>query len=214
MRSPAESLETLLRSSTQLWRGGEIARSDSRGTGYVGLDARLPGGGWPVGALIEIAPECDGLGEVRLTLPALRSWCQEGRSIAFVQPPHIPYAPALARFGLPLSSLLWVVADGDEDARWAAEQLLREGAAAVLLWSAAQEDRALRRLQLAAEAGRACAFLYRPPSMLSHASPAAVRIALSAVEEAVGDEGVCVDLIKVRGGHTGKLVLPLRSASA
>ena len=203
-------LETLLRSSPHLWRGGEIARGDSRNTGYAGLDARLPGGGWPVGALIEIAPECDGLGELRLTLPALRAWCQEGRSIAFVQPPHIPYAPALARFGLPLGSVLWVVADGDEDARWAAEQLLREGAAAVLLWSAASEDRALRRMQLAAEAGKACAFLYRPPQMsghtsLSHASPAAVRIALSAV-----DAGVCVDLVKVRGGHAGKFVLPLR----
>ncbi len=201
----SESLETLLRGSPHsLWRGGEIARADARGTGYAALDARLPGGGWPTGALIELSPECEGLGELRLTLPALRSWCQEGRNIAFVRPPHIPYAPALARYGLPLSSLLWVVTDEDDDARWAAEQLLREGAAAVLLWSTVQEDRALRRLQLAAEAGKACAFLYRPPFMLSHASPAAIRIALSAA-----DEGVCVELVKVRGGLPGRLNLPL-----
>jgi cell division inhibitor SulA/protein ImuA len=140
-----------------------------------------------------------------LTLPALKAWCQEGRHIAFVRPPHIPYAPALARHGLPLNSLLWVVTDEDEDARWAAEQLLREGAAAVLLWSTVREDHALRRLQLAAEAGKACAFLYRPSLMLGQASPAAVRIALSAVED-----GVCLDLIKVRGGRAGKLNLPLR----
>ena len=205
MTSWAESLETLLRGSSHLWRGGEMARSDARSTGYAALDARLPGGGWPVGAVIEIAPQCDGMGELRLTLSALKSWCQEGRSVAFVRPPHIPYAPALARHGLALDSLFWVVADRDEDAHWAAEQLLREGAAAVLLWSTVQEDRALRRLQLAAEAGKACAFLYRPPSMLSHASPAAVRIALSAA-----DDGVRIDLIKVRGGPAGKLILPLR----
>ena len=204
MTSPAESLKTLLHRSSDLWRGGEMARIDARSTGYATLDARLPGGGWPVGTLIEIAPEHDGLGELRLTLPALKAWCQDGRSVAFVRPPHIPYAPALARYGLTLNSVLWVVADRDEDGRWAAEQLLREGAAAVLLWSTVREDRALRRLQLAAEAGKACAFLYRPPLALTHASPAALRIAVSAAED-----GVSLDIVKVRGGHPGRLVLPL-----
>jgi hypothetical protein len=204
MTSTAESLQALLRSSSHLWRGRETARVDARSSGYAALDARLPGGGWPLGTLIEIAPECDGLGELRLTLPTLKSWCQDGRSVAFVRPPHIPYAPALARYGMTLNSLLWVVADRDEDGRWAAEQLLREGAAAVLLWSTVQEDRALRRLQLAAETGKACAFLYRPPSMLTQASPAAIRIALSAA-----DDGMSLNLVKVRGGQSGRLVLPL-----
>ena len=205
----AESLQTLLRDFPHLWRGGETARVDARSTGYAALDARLPGGGWPVGTLIEISSAYDGLGELRLTLPALKSWCQDGRNVAFVRPPHIPYAPALARCGLTLSSLLWVVADRDEDGRWAAEQLLREGAAAVLLWSTVQEDRALRRLQLAAEAGKACAFLYRPPLMLTQASPAAVRIAVSAA-----DDGVSLDLVKVRGGHPGSLILALDADAA
>jgi hypothetical protein len=89
---------------------------------------------------------------------------------------------------------------------WAAEQLLREGAAAVLLWSAVQQARALRRLQLAAETGGACAFLYRSPSTLRNASPAALRIALSAA-----GEDVRVDIVKVRGGHPHALTLPLRS---
>jgi hypothetical protein len=209
MNSPssrlAEPLERLLRDSPHLWRGETLARIDARATGYPALDAHLPGSGWPIGALIEIAPACDGLGELSLTLPALRSWCREGRSIAFVHPPYTPYAPALARYGLHLDSVLWIAADRDEDARWAAEQLLREGAAAVLLWSAVQQDRALRRLQLAAESGRACAFLYRSPPMLSNASPAALRIALSAV----GDD-VRADIVKVRGGHPHALTLSLR----
>ena len=74
----------------------------------------------------------------------------------------------------------------------------------LLLWSAVEEERALRRLQLAAEAGRACAFLYRSPTALRHASPAAVRLALSAA----GD-GLCVDIVKVRGGHPGKVIIQL-----
>jgi hypothetical protein len=204
MSSSAEPFHALLRRSSQLWRGRELARVDARSTGYTALDAKLPGGGWPIGTLIEITPAYDGMGELKLIVPALKSWCQDGRSVAFVCPPHIPYAPALARCGLLLSSLLWVVAANDEDGRWAAEQLLREGAAAVLLWSTAREDRALRRLQLAAEAGKACAFLYRPPGTLTQASPAAIRIALSA---AAG--GVSLDLIKVRGGHPGRMLLSL-----
>lgn len=204
----AESLQALLRSSPHVWRGGETARVIARSSGYAALDARLPGGGWPIGALIEIAPKSDGCGELRLTLPALKSWCQDGKSVAFVRPPHVPYAPALARHGLTLSSLLWVAADTDKDACWAAEQLLRDGAAAVLLWSSAREDRALRRLQLAAETGKACAFLYRPP-VLSSASPAALRIGLSAVAG-----GINLDLVKVRGGQPGKLVLPLPRPAA
>ena len=207
----AESLQALLRSSPHVWRGGEIARIDARSSGYAALDARLPGGGWPIGTLIEIAPKSEGCGELRLTLPALKSWCQDGRSVAFVRPPHVPYAPALARYGLTLNSLLWVAADSDEDGRWAAEQLLRDGAAAVLLWSAALEDRALRRLQLAAETGKACAFLYRPPSVLGSASPAALRMGLSAVKEG---NAIDLDIVKVRGGRPGKLVLPLQRPAA
>ena len=201
--SPA-ALATLLQGSTQIWRGRELARTDARTTGYAALDARLPGGGWPVGALIEIAPACDGLGELRVTMPALKAWCTEGRTVAFVDPPYTPYAPALTRFGIPLTSFLWITATRDDDARWATEQLLREGAAAVLLWSAVKEDRALRRLQLAAEAGRACAYLYRSPQMLSNASPAALRLFLSPQ-----DGGIRVDLKKVKGGHTGGVTVPL-----
>jgi len=203
--SRSEPLDALLRHSPHLWRGGEMARLQARSTGFAELDARLPGGGWPVGALIEIVPACEGLGELSLTLPALRAWSAEGRNVALIRPPHIPYAPALARYGVSLDALLWIAAPCDQDACWAAEQLLREGAGAVLLWSATEEDRALRRLQLAAETGKACAFLYRSSATLSSASPAAVRIAL--YPEA---EGIRAELLKVRGGRTGRLILPLR----
>jgi protein ImuA len=208
MSSQPILLQTLLESSRLLWKGGERAKVEALSTGYPTLDARLPGGGWPLGSLIEIIPHCAGLGELTLLLPALRAWAQTAGCVALVQPPHIPYAPAFAQRGIALNFLLWVVPTTDEDGRWAAEQLLREGAAAVLLWSCIQEDRALRRLQLAAEAGKSCAFLYRPPTTLTQSSPAAVRIALSA-----GTDETNVDIVKVRGGRPARCVLALHPLS-
>ncbi len=191
-----------------------MARVPARATGFAALDACLPGGGWPVGALTEIVPACDGLGELSLVLPALRSLCEAGRAVALVNPPYTPYAPALAKAGLSLDSLLWVHAVRDEEGRWAAEQLLREGAAAVLLWSSAREERALRRLQLAAEAGRACAFLYRRrpegrPQGRIEPSPAALRVALYPAEG-----GLRVELVKIRGAPASQVALPLGGSFA
>ena len=161
--SPASgALAQILRDSALVWRGNESPSPKTRSTGFAELDDCMPGGGWPIGALIEIIPACEGVGEVSLCLPVLVALSREGRRIALVAPPHVPYAPALKRAGLLLKSVLWVGADHDEDARWSAEQLLRDGnAGAVLLWSSTRDERFLRRLQLAAETGKSFAFLYR-----------------------------------------------------
>jgi cell division inhibitor SulA len=109
-----------------------------------------------------------------------------------------------------LASVLWVDASCDEDARWSTEQILRGGqAGAALLWSATDDDRSLRRLQLAAETGNAFSFLYRPASALRRPSPAALRVALFPAHG-----GTRADLIKVRGGHASSVTLSLHSAFA
>jgi protein ImuA len=188
-----------------VWRGHELARIKARSTGYATLDALLPGGGWPVGALTELVPLIEGIGEVEVLRLALRRLCDEKRHIVFVRPPYIPYAPALLRAGLPLPRVLWIDAAQDEDARWAAEQTLREGAVgAVLLWSPAVADRPLRRLQLAAEAGRSLAFIYRPAVTLNNSSPAALRIVLRPASGALA-----VEVLKARGGRAGSVSLPI-----
>lgn len=205
---PADALAGLLQHSALIWRGRETSRPKTRATGFPPLDERLPGAGWPIGALIEIAPYCEGLGELSLALPLLRSLCREGRPVALVSPPHTPYAPALVRAGLPLRSIVWVDAPEDADARWSAEQILRGGhAAAVLLWTPTEDDRALRRLQLAAETGSAFAFAFRPASTLRRQSPAALRVALYPAED-----GTRAELVKVRGGHASNVTLPLPPA--
>ena len=148
-------------------------------TGHAALDALLPGGGWPRGALVELMLQEEGIGELSLVLPALAALSREERWIALIAPPHIPYAPALAAAGLELSRLLVVRTANTADTLWAMEEALRSGAcAAVLAWPAAISERAQRRLQLAAEEGGEYGDLVhpRPPGgqrLLCHPAPGA-----------------------------------------
>ena len=198
------SLETLLQRD-DLWRGGRLADSAPSGlpTGHAGLDALLPGGGWPRGALTELLVAREGLGELGLVLPALARLTRQGAWTACIGPPHLPYAPALAAAGLELARLLLVRPEDPEDRLWALEQTLRSGACdAVLGWGGARmADRALRRLQLAAEAGACTAFLFRPETAAGHASPAPFRLRVSA-----GEDGPQVELLKCRGAPAGRTV--------
>ncbi|HEX4153361.1 MAG TPA: translesion DNA synthesis-associated protein ImuA [Steroidobacteraceae bacterium] len=171
-------------------------------TGRSALDARLPGGGWPTASLIEVLLEAPGLGEVQLFLPALvQSQKVEGETpwLVWIAPPYEPFAPALAQHGIDLERLLVVRPVTATEALWAAEQALSSGAcAAVLLWLKGADDRWLRRLKLAAEAGGALGVLFRPERHRFESSPAALRVLL-----ARGDEGPHLEIIKVQGGRPG-----------
>jgi cell division inhibitor SulA/protein ImuA len=165
-------------------------------TGFRELDAELPGGGWPVGSLAELLPAHDGIGELRLLGPALSRLARAGGRLAWIAPPYLPYAPALAAAGIALEQVLIVRTATARDALWAAEQALRSAAcAAVLLWPGAARYAALRRLQLAAENTRAATFVFRAPQAAAEASPAALRLAL---DTAAG--GIAVRILKRRGG--------------
>ncbi|HTE40494.1 MAG TPA: translesion DNA synthesis-associated protein ImuA [Steroidobacteraceae bacterium] len=202
--SRATALDQLLRSSPQLWNSRQVAEVRARDTGFSSLNSLLPGQGWPLGALIELLPKREGIGEMRLVLPALKKLCQEARDIVFVRPPHLPYPPALAKAGLPLNRIVWIDATSDEDARWVAEQTLRQGlVGAVLLWSDCTKDISLRRLQLAARESDALSFLYRSPQAATAASPAALRMTLSPLPA-----GLQIELLKVQGGRPARITLP------
>src|SRR5579863_10300983 len=84
-----------LLSGSSVWRGRELAPVKALSTGHPLLDATLPGGGWPIGALTELIPLAEGIGEVGLLQPVLQQLCGEGRRIVLVRPPYTPYAPAL-----------------------------------------------------------------------------------------------------------------------
>lgn len=172
-------------------------------TGFPALDATLPGGGWPQGALTEILPVREGIGELRLVIPALARLSRSNRWIAWIAPPRMPYAPALATVGIDLSRILLVRPPTKADALWAMEQTLRYGrCGAVLAWPRQVNDRILRRLQLAAEAGQAWGFLFRPPRETGSPSPAALRLRLEPV-----DSGLAAQILKCRGGYVTRPVI-------
>jgi len=163
-----------------VWRAGEVDQAAPAGiaSGHARLDMELPGGGWPRAGLTEVLHDGAGLGEVSLLLPALKAVAQEGRAIAWINPPHLPYAPALALAGVPLEACLVVRPATAEDALWSADQALRSGACgAALFWLPEKTGYAwLRRLQMAAESGRTLAVLFRPTSAATLATPAHLRL--------------------------------------
>jgi cell division inhibitor SulA/protein ImuA len=164
-----------------VWRGGEAARVTvpSIPTGFPALDALLPGGGWPRGALTEILPERDGIGEFSLLAPALARLSRQDLWLAFIAPPHLPYAPALAAAGIDLAQVVMIRPEKSGDILWAMEQTLRSGScSAILAWPPLLTERGARRLQLAAEAGGSWGVYFSPATLVTAASPAALRLAL------------------------------------
>lgn len=179
-----------------LWRGNQLSRHLDRcvETGHAALSAELPGGGWPLGALIEILPHQPGIGEIRLLRPALRG-LEKRRGIALVQPPFVPHAACYATWQLDPQQLLWIAPRCAADALWATEQILKNGScAAVLCWQPAIRPESLRRLHLAAQGSDTLFFMLRPASAACNASPAPLRIALDATSA-----GVTLRIVKRRG---------------
>lgn len=195
MATRAPALAELLQRA-DLWRGGRLAGAAVSvvASGHAALDAALPGGGWPCGELTELLCRDAGIGELSLLLPILTALDREAGPIALVAPPWRAHAPAWQSAGVPLDRLL-VVEAAAADAAWACEHLLASGAlAALLAWLPDSDARSLRRLQLAAHGRRSLAFVFRPHSAVGNASPAPLRLVLSA-----GEESLAVELVKRRG---------------
>jgi len=196
-----------------VWRADELARNvgATRPTGHAALDAVLPGGGWPVGALVEVLQPQAGQGEWRLLLPALGA--SSAGALVLVNPPHRPFVPALAAQGLEAARLLVLhgpLLARDAAARvWACEQALRgAGVAAVLAWLPQVRPEQLRRLQMAAQNFQQQLFVMRPLAAQQEASPAVLRLALEAGEDA---DALSVRLLKRRGPPLDTpLMLPAR----
>src|SRR5689334_18565995 len=189
-----------------IWRGDSLNRASGSGavsSGFPGLDAQLPGGGWPAGALTEIFPAHEGIGELRLLGPALAGLSRLGLRLAWIAPPHLPYAPALAATGIDIGKLVIVRTVSIRETLWAAEQALAANACgAVLAWLQGAKYVELRRLQIAAEGGRAPAFLFRAAEAACEFSPAALRIALD-----TAGGGLAVRVLKRRGTPLARSIL-------
>ena len=153
-------------------------------TGSAQLDAQLPGGGWPIGALSEVLQPAVGLHEWQLVLPALAHATARRRgAVVLVAPPCEPFGPSLQAHGLLADRLCLVRADSATAALWAAEQALRcRDVLAVMAWLPQAQPAALRRLQLAAAQREQLLWVFRPASVAPQASPALLRLLVQGLD--------------------------------
>lgn len=210
-RSVKEKRLQQLLANPHIWRPGStpVRRGEVLPTGFAELDSLL-GGGWPPGALTELLLDGQGIGELRLLMPALRASQLSGarghrrQQSCWIAPPYIPYAPALARHGLSLAQLLIVSPESSADALWAMEQALQSNTcAAVLCWIDSIGRQSVRRLQLAAEESGSRGFLLRPARFARQASTAPLRIRLARAADSLQ-----LDLLRNRYGMPGQVNLP------
>jgi cell division inhibitor SulA/protein ImuA len=197
-------LEKLKRDGS-LWQGrrGRPAADRMLPSGWAVLDEAL-GGGWPRNALIEVVS--DAYQGLSLLLPLLARLSRDERWLAWVAPPHVPYAPALAARGVHVERLLLVQDVSAGQCLWAAEQALKSGACGlVLVWPGEVQAAQLRRLQLAAEQGDCPGILFRRPRALGQGSPAAVRLRVQP-----SPLGLEVGVLKRRGAWGGaRCIVPI-----
>ena len=199
-----EALGELLR-HPRVWlaRGTSAPASSTLPSGFAVLDARLPGGGWPASTLIELLVDRPGIGELSCVMPVLAQCgsMDPDAWLAWIAPPHEPYAPGLVAQGVDPDRVLVV---HTTQALWAIEQTLRSRAcAAVLGWIDDASVQDLRRIKLATEQSGAMTFLFRPARHRVQSSPAELRLVLTS-----RPAGLEIDLLKSRGGRPGEVLLP------
>jgi len=202
------ALATALTSHPLLWRGNQVAHSiPALSSGHAQLDEVLPGGGWPLGAVTELVNATTGCGELSLLLPVLARLSQENHWISMIDPPWIPYPPALHGRGLVLEKLLLIRTQNRGESLWACEQVVNGfSGGAVLAWPAALSFSELRRLQLAAERTQKTVFLFHDHKAANTASPAALRLQLSA-----DDGDLQIRVLKCRGQRPASSIRIRRS---
>jgi protein ImuA len=207
------SLEQLLEQGA-VWRASNIVSepcAEGLSSGHDELDLMLNGQGWQPGSLVEVLYDTEGCGELRLLLPLLAA--SKERWVLWVDPPHIPYAPALKAAGVALDRLLLVRSNSRRDRLWCLEQALKSGCcSAVLGWLGDVPQQALRRLQVAATQGQGLGFIFRPTACREQHSAASYRLLLEPEQAA---DTLAVSVLKRRGGWPlSRRVLSLRQKNA
>lgn len=192
-----KNIEQLLNELPGLWKAGALSAVEAQTieTGYDALNTILPGGGWPSNSLMEFVLPSWGVGELSLIMPLIKVLSEKSYWIVWIAPPHIPYAPYLQAQGIDLRRML-VISNkvSDEECLWTMEKLLRTASCGlVLCWPEKISHTAMRRLQLAAEAGKSTGVVFQMRERKT--SAAAFRLRLMPNET-----GLHIEVIKARGG--------------
>jgi protein ImuA len=164
-------------------------------TGHRFLDVQLPGGGWPLGGMVELLQDEPARNVWQLVLPGLgRIAKSQPGPVVLVGAPFEPFAPSLLAQGLDPSRLMRIESDKPKARMWAAEQALRcADVCAVLAWLPHSKSVDLRRLQLAASEQQRLLFVMRPVRAAQESSPARLRLQIETYS------GLQVRILKRKG---------------
>ena len=204
-----------------IWRASDGAHAGTLSThpsGYVDLDAVLPGQGWPVGEMVEILQIQPVGADWQLVGPALvtrqQQALREGHArwagaVVLVNPVHPPFTPAWTDSGLDAARVVWLHPPQPQACAWAVEQALQcADVMAVLAWLPHASTLVLRRLQHMAAQSRCLLWVFRPAACAVQASPALLRLEVS-VSTAASDGGPALDVrvLKRRGQPVSRTVV-------
>ncbi|HEY1786040.1 MAG TPA: hypothetical protein VGG30_10845 [Pirellulales bacterium] len=190
----------------QLQKSHRPAELATVSTGSALLDKLLPGGGLQRGSLVEWVAAGPGSGATTPALMAASQACRAGGMLAVLDAERSFYPPAIADRAMVRSRLLVIRPASRQDEAWALDQLLRQpGIAAVLAWISSGDDRAFRRLQLAAEAGGGLGLLVRPAAARRTPCWASVRFAVQPLPTAGphGNRHLCLKILHCRSSGIG-----------
>jgi protein ImuA len=168
-----------------VWRVDDLAlEEETLPTGHPSLNAQLPGGGWPVGSLIEILQPRSTQHVWQLLLPGLVGMLsRQAGPVVLIGAPLHPFVPSLKSQGLPAERLLCVNSEKPQARLWAAEQALRcAEVAAVLAWLPNSKSAELRRLNMAAQQHARLLFVFKGLNAMHDASPARLRLRVEGVD--------------------------------
>ena len=192
-----------------IWRARDFAtqpavlEATAIPTGYDILDQLFYGGGWPQRGLVECLCDRYGIGELRLLMPGMCQAVQEEAPwIVWINPPLVPYAPALQQMGINTERLLLVYPKDHKEALWTLEESLTAGSCKVVVAWLREEDlrpKQLQRIQTQARQAGVWITLFRPNLVAHKPSPAELRLQLAPVPGNTG-AAIQVAVLKRRGG--------------
>jgi hypothetical protein len=174
-------------------------------SGFASLDKLLPAQGLLGGTLVEWLSDGPGTGAMTLALAIGARLTRTEGVVVIVDAQRELFPPAAAALGVPLERTV-IVQPGDLRAQWwALEQSLLCGAVTATLGRVERiDERALRRLLLAAEKGGGLGFLVRPARSARITLCAGLRFLVTTISGASrGGWRLKVELLACRGGTAG-----------
>jgi len=182
-----------------VWQAAQVDKRPGPvvGSGFAALNAALPGGGWPVGALVELLQPAGAALEWGLLAPLVAACQVAGQRVVLVAPPHRPFSPALAACGVDLQAVLSVQVQAPAQRLWAVQQALTcADVGVVLAWLPQARAASLRSLHLTAQTQRKHLFICRSVGAQQESSAAVLRLRLQA---GTAPGQLAVQILKRRG---------------